>query len=144
MINIVLKKLGITDGTTAWLVDGPLATRPSASWWSGPSGLTMMLMMAGMQAIPREYYDSAELDGAGWWEKEREITSRSCGGNRDGLIISVIGSFLAFKQFYILTRGGPGTTRRRSSSRSMTAPSSNCISVPRPHCRSCSSSWSRS
>ena len=74
-INIVLRKLGITDGTTAWLVDGPLATGlicVLVIW--GVSGLTMMLLMAGMQAIPREYYESSELDGAGWWRQEREIT----------------------------------------------------------------------
>ena len=110
-INIVLRKLGITDGTTAWLVDGPLATGlicVLVIW--GVSGLTMMLLMAGMQAIPREYYESSELDGATWWQQEREITIpmlrrtiAMC------VIISVVGSLLAFAQFYILTRGGPGT-----------------------------------
>jgi multiple sugar transport system permease protein len=102
VINIVLKKLGITDGTTAWLVDGPLATGLICVLvvWA-VSGLTMMLLMAGMQAIPREYYESAELDGAGWWKQEREITIP--------ILRRTIGSLLAFSQFYILTRGGPGT-----------------------------------
>jgi multiple sugar transport system permease protein len=110
-INIVLHKLGITDGTTAWLVDGPLATGLICVLviWA-VSGLTMMLLMAGMQAIPREYYESAELDGAGWWKQEREITMPILRRTiAMAVIISVIGSLLAFSQFYILTRGGPGT-----------------------------------
>jgi multiple sugar transport system permease protein len=110
-INIILRELGITDGTTAWLVDGPLATGlicVLVIW--GVSGLTMMLLMAGMQAIPREYYESAELDGAGWWRQEREITIPVLRPTiAMSVIISVVGSLLAFTQFYILTRGGPGT-----------------------------------
>jgi multiple sugar transport system permease protein len=110
-INIILRRLGITDGTTAWLVDGPLATGLICVLviWA-VSGLTMMLLMAGMQAIPREYYESADLDGAGWWRQEREITIPILRRTITmSVIISVIGSLLAFTQFYILTRGGPGT-----------------------------------
>ncbi|MFI7061944.1 carbohydrate ABC transporter permease [Kribbella sp. NPDC050124] len=110
-INIVLRTLDITDGTTAWLVDGPLATGlicVLVIW--GVSGLTMMLLMAGMQAIPREFYESSELDGATWWQQEREITIPVLRRTiAMAVIISVVGSLLAFTQFYILTRGGPGT-----------------------------------
>jgi multiple sugar transport system permease protein len=110
-INIILRKLGITDGTTPWLVDGPLATGlicVLVVW--GVSGLTMMLLMAGMQAIPREFYESSELDGATWWQQEREITIPVLRHTiAMAVIISVVGSLLAFSQFYILTRGGPGT-----------------------------------
>ncbi len=110
-VNLILKALGITDGSTAWLVNGPLATGlicVMVVW--GVSGLTMVLLVSGMQAIPRELYESAEMDGASWWARERDITipmlRRSIAMS---LIISVIGSFLAFTQFYILTQGGPGT-----------------------------------
>ena len=62
------------------------------------------------KAIPREFYESAELDGAGWWKQEREITIPILRRTiAMAVIISVIGSLLAFSQFYILTRGGPGT-----------------------------------
>jgi multiple sugar transport system permease protein len=111
MVNVVLRALGITDGTTAWLVDGPLATGllcVMVIW--GVSGLTMVLLMSGMQGIPREVYESAELDGASWWVRERSITvpmlRRTIAMT---VILSVIGSFLAFTQFYILTQGGPGS-----------------------------------
>lgn len=110
-VNIVLAALDITDGSTAWLVSGPLGTGLICVLviWT-VSGLTMMLLMAGMQGIDTEIYESAELDGAGWWQQERYITvpllRRMIALS---LIISVIGSLLAFNQFFILTQGGPGS-----------------------------------
>ena len=110
-INILLRALGITDGQTAWLVDGVLATvlvSVLVIW--GVSGLTMILLMAAMQGIPKEVYESAELDGASWWQAERMVTipmiRRAIAMS---VIVSVIGSFLAFTQFFILTQGGPGS-----------------------------------
>jgi multiple sugar transport system permease protein len=74
-INLLLRALGITDGTTAWLVSAPLGTALiSALVIWGVSGLTMLLLVSGMQAIPRETYESAEVDGASWWEREWHIT----------------------------------------------------------------------
>lgn len=109
-VNIVLHALRITDGQTAWLVSGPLATGLVCVLvvWAA-SGLTMVLLMSGMQGIPADVYESASMDGAGWWQAERNITvpllRRTIALS---LIISVIGSFLAFNQFFILTAGGPG------------------------------------
>lgn len=109
-VNMLLKALGITDGTTAWLVDGPLATiliSVLVIW--GVSGLTMVLIAAGMQGIPTELYESAEMDGASWWAREVRITIPMLRRTiAMSLILSVIGSFLAFTQFYVLTQGGPG------------------------------------
>jgi multiple sugar transport system permease protein len=78
--------------------------------WSS-SGLTMVLLRAGMQAIPEEVYEAADIDGVTGLRKELTITvplvRRTIGLS---LILSVIGSFLAFNQFFILTDGGPGTS----------------------------------
>jgi multiple sugar transport system permease protein len=110
--NFVLSKLGIVSDTTAWTVRTGLATTAICIlvvWFA--SGLTMMLLMAGMQSIPTELYESARVDGASWWSAERRITMpllrRSIALS---LIISVVGSFLAFNQFFIITDGGPGTS----------------------------------
>ena len=110
-INLVLAALGITDGSTAWLVNGPLATGLiSALVIWGVVGLTMLLLMAGMQAIPREVYESADIDGASWWQQEWQITIPMLRRTiAMSLVISVIGSLLAFTQFYVLTNGGPGS-----------------------------------
>jgi multiple sugar transport system permease protein len=110
-VNLLLKALGITDGNTAWLVNGPLATGlicVLVIW--GVSGLTMLLLVSGMQGISRDIYESAEIDGASWWRRERSITIPMLRHPiAMSLILSVIGSFLAFTQFFILTQGGPGS-----------------------------------
>ncbi len=110
--NVVLSRLGIVNASTAWLVHTGLAMTAICTlvtWYA--AGLTMMLLMAGMQSIPTEIYESARVDGASWWSSELRLTvpllRRSIALS---LIISVVGSFLAFNQFFIMTDGGPGTS----------------------------------
>ncbi|HEY2552379.1 MAG TPA: sugar ABC transporter permease [Streptosporangiaceae bacterium] len=110
--NFALAKLGIVSESTAWLVHSGLALTAISVlvvWFA--AGLTMMLLMAGMQGIPSEIYESARVDGGSWWSIERRLTipllRRSIALS---LIISVVGSFLAFNQFFIMTDGGPGTS----------------------------------
>lgn len=111
-INFLLSKLHLASESTAWLVNTNLALLAVSIlvvWFA--TGLTMVLIMAGMQGIPRELYESAEIDGANWWGQEAHVTLPLLRGPIAlSLIISVIGSFLAFTQFYILTQGGPGTS----------------------------------
>jgi multiple sugar transport system permease protein len=111
-VNWLLQTVGITNGETAWLISVVPATGficVLVVW--GVSGLTMLLLLSGMQAIPGEIYESAELDGASRLKKELLITvpllRRTIALS---LIISIIGSLLAFNQFFILTQGGPGTS----------------------------------
>lgn len=111
-INVILSKLHLASINTAWTANTALATTAICVlviWFA--SGFTMMILMAGMQGIPEHLYESAAVDGATWWEKERMITipllKRSIALS---LIISVIGSLLAFNQFFIITDGGPGSS----------------------------------
>ncbi|MDA8291808.1 MAG: sugar ABC transporter permease [Actinomycetota bacterium] len=111
-VNVLLSKLHLASLQTVWVQNSTLALVAISVlvvWLA--SGLTMMLLMAGMQGIPDELYESANVDGASWWEKERFVTipllRRSIALS---LIISVVGSFLAFNQFFIITDGGPGTS----------------------------------
>ena len=110
-LNRILAGLGLTDGSTAWLLDGVLGTVVLSALviWAVP-GLTMILLLSAMQGVPAEVYEAADIDGASWLRREWSITVpiiRPAIGM--SLIISVIGSFLAFNQFFILTKGGPGT-----------------------------------
>ena len=71
-------------------------------------GFTMILLLAGLQSIPDELYESADVDGAGYFRKLLYITLPLMRRTIAlALILSVIGSVLAFDQFYIITRGGP-------------------------------------
>ena len=110
-LNRILAALGLSDGSTAWLLDGVLGTIVLSALviWAVP-GLTMILLLSAMQGVPAEVYEAADIDGASWLRREWSITVpiiRPAIGM--SLIISVIGSFLAFNQFFILTKGGPGT-----------------------------------
>lgn len=111
-VNFVLARLGLTNGETAWLVNTNLALAATCVlviWFA--SGLTMLLLLGGMQSISDDLYESADVLGASWWEKERYITLPLLRPTIAlSLIISIIGSFLAFNQFFILTQGGPGTS----------------------------------
>lgn len=110
--NFLLSKVGIVSDTTAWLVHTNLAVTATCVlvvWFY--SGFAMMLLMAGMQSIPPEVYESARVDGASWWAAERRLTIPLLRRwVALSLIISVIGSLLAFNQFFIMTDGGPGTS----------------------------------
>lgn len=111
-VNAVLRALHITDGQTAWLVHTNLALIAVCVlvvWFA--SGLTMLLLMAGMQGISGDLLEAAEIDGASWLAKELHVRMPLLRRTiAMSLIISVVGSFLAFNQFYILTQGGPGTS----------------------------------
>jgi multiple sugar transport system permease protein len=111
-VNVVLKALHLSDGQTAWLVDTVPATAVVCVlvvWFA--SGLTMMLLMSAMQGIPHEIHESAALDGASWLSRELRVTLPLLRRTVAlALILSVIGSLLAFNQFWILTQGGPGTS----------------------------------
>ncbi len=72
------------------------------------SGFTMVLLMMGLQSIPTELYEADRIDGANRWQELWNVTlplmRRSFAL---ALVLSVIGSYLAFDQFYIMTQGGP-------------------------------------
>jgi multiple sugar transport system permease protein len=111
-VNWVLAKLHITNGATTWLVNTNLALAATCIlviWFA--SGLTMVLLLGAMNGISEDLYESADVLGASWWEKERYVTLPLVRPTIAlSLIISIIGSFLAFNQFFILTQGGPGTS----------------------------------
>lgn len=77
------------------------------SIWQG-AGFQMVILLAGLQAIPRELHEAASLDGAGPWRRFLHVTLP---GLRNPLIfvmlITTILAFRLFDQVQIMTRGGP-------------------------------------
>jgi len=111
LVNVVLGGLHITNGQTSWQINwvtGLVAVSALVVWFG--VGTTMMLLLGGMQSVSPEIYEAAMIDGANAWQRETRITlpliRRSVAM---ALVLSVIGSFLAFQQFLIVTGGGPGT-----------------------------------
>ncbi len=108
-INTLLRQANIIEGSLIWLgsIDTAIfAIIVSVTWKT--VGFTMVLLLTGMQAIPQEIYQAAMVDGASFLGRLRFITLPLLRSTIAlALVLSVIGSFLAFDQFYIMTRGGP-------------------------------------
>ncbi len=71
-------------------------------------GGSMMIFLAGLQNIPRELIEAAELDGAGPWKRFRYVTVPLLTPTIFFLMmVGVIGSLQIFNQAYVMTQGGP-------------------------------------
>ncbi len=76
-------------------------------------GFYVLVFLGGMQAIPRDFYEAAEVDGASVWKQFRHITLPLLSPTILFLtVISVIGALQIFEQPQILTNGGPGDATR--------------------------------
>ena len=70
----------------------------------------MIIFLAGLQAIPQEYYDAAAVDGAGAWARFRHVTLPLLTPTIFFTgILSFIGAFQVFDQVYVLARPGKPT-----------------------------------
>ncbi len=105
----ILQGLGLIHEPIEWLANptGSLIAVAAMVVWK-TAGLTMLLLLVGMQAIPDDLYAAAGIDGAGRLARLRYITLPLLRRTFAlALTLSVIGSYLAFDQFYIVTQGGP-------------------------------------
>jgi len=80
------------------------------NFWVAIGGFNMILYLAALQGIPRDFYEAAEIDGANGWQKFWAITWPQISPTTFFIfIMSVIGGFQGgFMQAYIMTGGGPG------------------------------------
>jgi len=107
LFNFILNKFGI-DGpnwlqSTKWAMPAIIIM----GIWKGV-GYSMLIFLAGLQQIPEQYYESAEIDGAGWWRKIIHITIPLISPTTFFVLITTtIGAIQGFDQFYIMTQGGP-------------------------------------
>jgi ABC-type sugar transport system permease subunit len=102
LITLGLKKIG-------WLID-PNIAMPSiaimATWKN--VGLYVVLFLVGLQGVPPQYYEAADIDGATHWQKFRYITLPAINPTIFMVVIlSTIGGFSLFIEPYIMTGGGP-------------------------------------
>lgn len=97
-------------------VDGP-------GWWTDPAwampsivlasawkdlGFVMVILLAGLQAIPTDVIEAARVDGAGWWRRLRSIVLPLLSPSTFFVVvISLINGFQVFDQVYAMTGGGP-------------------------------------
>jgi multiple sugar transport system permease protein len=76
--------------------------------WSGVGGSRMIIFLAGLQNVPRELYEAAEIDGAGPWGRFWHVTLPMLSPTMFlNIILAIIGSFTVFELAFIATDGGP-------------------------------------
>lgn len=107
IINVALGYFGV-DGP-GWWAD-PHWAMPSiilASAWKD-LGFVMIILLAGLQAIPQDLYDAAAIDGANSLQKLVHVTLPMLSPSSFFvLVISFINGFQVFDQVYAMTGGGP-------------------------------------
>lgn len=112
MINHLLMSIGVIEKEIAWLSSpqyAMLSVIIVQVWACAP--YVMLMMTAGLQQLPRDLYESAELDGAGWFKKLWYITlpmlkdvSFIC------ILMLLVWAINEFSLIFIMTSGGQNTT----------------------------------
>jgi multiple sugar transport system permease protein len=112
-VNSYLDAIGL-PGDTAWLSSLPpawVALVGVTVWWT--LGFNAVIYIAGLQEIPRDLYDAARVDGAGWWGSFVHVTLP---GLRPVTmfvtLITIIASANMFGQSFIMTNGAPAKETR--------------------------------
>jgi multiple sugar transport system permease protein len=112
-VNWLLGLFGLPDDT-AWTTSTPAAWFALVGvtvWWT--LGFNAVIYLAGLQDIPKELYEAAEMDGANRWQQFRNVTLP---GLKPVLsfvtMTTIIASANMFGQSYLITRGAPGTETR--------------------------------
>lgn len=110
LLNTFLRSIGADALASPWLVHPNIALWSviGVDTWKG-IGYIMVILLAGLQTIPREYYEAAEVDGAGAWSRLRHITLPLL--MPAILVVTVLNILYGLRVFdivYALTNGGPG------------------------------------
>jgi multiple sugar transport system permease protein len=110
-INELLKSLGMIN-PPKWLADlnWALPTLIFISIWQG-LGYYVIIYIGGLNSIPQDLYESADIDGANFWHKLFYISIPLVSPTTFFLAITgIISSFKVFDLISVLTQGGPGSS----------------------------------
>lgn len=109
-INNIFQSIGLEVLAKDWLGD------PNVVLWSiiivviwQFAGYSMVIYLAGLEGVPHEIIEAAEIDGASYWKRFWYVVRPFLyPAITVTLMLSIIGGFKLFDQVYILTGGGPG------------------------------------
>jgi multiple sugar transport system permease protein len=106
LLNAALRAVGLPK--VLWLQD-PLWAMPALiamSLWG--VGGAMLIYLAGLQGVPQQLYEAAEIDGATYWHRFVHVTIPMMSPVLFfNLLMGLIGALQTFTQGYIITNGGP-------------------------------------
>jgi multiple sugar transport system permease protein len=110
LVNNLLQTLSfnVVQGTD-WL-NNPTAAMPAIMFMSiwQAVGFHMVIWLSGLQTIPGELYEAAELDGADKWQQFRYVTWPGLKATRTFILVTItIAALSLFAQINVMTQGGP-------------------------------------
>ena len=110
VLNEFLRGIGLDFLTQQWLTNPDLALYSviSVDSWKG-IGYIMVILIAGLQVIPAEYYEAARIDGANGWDELWKITLPLLMPTLTvTTVLNLLYGLKVFDAVYVLTNGGPG------------------------------------
>lgn len=110
-VTVLLKALGMEE-SPLFLNDTrfALATVTVICVWQ-TMGYTAMLFLSGLINIPNDLYEAAAIDGAGWWQKTRNVTIPMLSSTSFFIMVTtIVNSFKVFGLINVMTSGGPGNS----------------------------------
>ncbi|WP_281890636.1 carbohydrate ABC transporter permease [Paenibacillus sp. YYML68] len=109
-INSFLRSAGVEE-LPGWATSVRWALPTIALFWIWKHiGYCIVIYLAGLQGIPRDYYEAASIDGAGKLQQFMSVTVPLLSPTTFFLVVtSVISSFQIFAEVQVMTQGGPGT-----------------------------------
>jgi multiple sugar transport system permease protein len=110
-LDTVLRLFGLDPLVSQWLLQWPLNTIMMiiATTWQA-TGACVILFLVGLQSIPPNTLEAAQIDGASGWRLFWNVTFPQLRPMTIVVVgISIVGSLKVFDQVLLLTNGGPGT-----------------------------------
>lgn len=110
ILNMFLNSIGLGVLAQQWLVDIKLALYSimAVDTWKG-TGYIMTIILAGLQSIPKSYYEASDIDGANFWGKMKYVTLPLLLPSLTvTTVLNVLYGLKVFDIVYALTNGGPG------------------------------------
>jgi ABC-type sugar transport system permease subunit len=108
-LNVMLRAIGLEELAKSWLLSPPWNTLAMilAHTWQA-TGVSVVLFLVGLQAIPRDPIEAARIDGATGWTLFRYITWPLLRPMTVVVIgISLVNSLKTFDIIWVMTQGGP-------------------------------------
>ena len=108
-INTLLQMVGMSGQSEGWLqsLDTALPAIMAMDIWIA-TGYYMIIVLAGLQTIPKDLYEAADISGATAWQQLKSITLPMLKPTLLFiLVVNTIKSFQVFIEIYVMTKGGP-------------------------------------
>lgn len=106
LFNLILEFLHLPESKFFWGKESVLSSIVFMGIWG--TGSTQVIFLAGLQNIPRVYYEALEIDGGNAWDKFWHITLPMVSSTLFfNLVMGIINALQVFGAAYIITEGGP-------------------------------------